>query len=91
MKRFIIFLVLIVACIAGLGFYRGWFHVASDTNDDKRNVTFTADPNKIKDDEKKVVGKVQDLGHEAKDKATAPTEKNKDKTVQSVQRSESKE
>jgi len=78
MKQFAIFVVLVVACIAGVGFYRGWFHVASDTDAAKRNVTFTADPTKIKEDEKKVVDKVQDLGHRVKDKAAAPTDKSKD-------------
>jgi len=81
MKRFVIFLVLVVACIAGLGFYRGWFNVTSDSGDDKRNVTFTADPTKIKEDEKKVVDKVQDLGHRVKDKDAAATNKSKDQTV----------
>jgi hypothetical protein len=33
MKRFVIFLVLVVVCIAGLGFYREWYHVASNTDD----------------------------------------------------------
>ncbi len=91
MKRFMILLVVVVACIAGLGFYRGWFHVGSDANDDKRSVTFTADPNKIKDDEKKVVEEVKDLGHGAKGKAAAPTEKTKDETASTAQPSGSKE
>jgi hypothetical protein len=90
MKRFMI-LVVIVACIAGLGFYRGWFHVGSDANDDKRSVTFTADPNKIKDDEKQVVEKVKDLGHQAKGKAAASTGKTKDETASTAQRPESQE
>jgi hypothetical protein len=81
MKQFAIFVVLVVACIAGVGFYRGWFHVASDTDAAKRNVTFTADPTKIKEDEKKVVDKVQDLGHRVKDKDAAATNKSKDQTV----------
>jgi hypothetical protein len=46
MKRFMIFLVVVAACIAGIGFYRGWFLVASDSGDDKRNVTFSADSSK---------------------------------------------
>lgn len=84
MKQFGIFLV-VVACIAGFGFYRGWFHVASETNDDKRNVTFTADSNKIKDDEKKAVEKVHDLEHRVKDKVAAPTEKTKDQADRTAQ------
>jgi hypothetical protein len=90
MKRFMI-LVVVVACIAGLGFYRGWFQFGSDANDDKRSVTFTADPNKIKDDEKKVVEDVKEVGHQAKGKAAAPTEKSKDETPTTAQRPESSE
>ena len=52
MKRLSIFLIVLVVCIAGVGFYRGWFLVASDKSDDKRNVTFSADPSKMKADEK---------------------------------------
>jgi outer membrane protein OmpA-like peptidoglycan-associated protein len=81
MRRFAIFLVLVASCVAGLGFYRGWFHVDSNADDDKRNVTFTADSTKIKEDEKKVVDKVQDLGHRVKDKAAPPNEKSKDQTA----------
>jgi hypothetical protein len=91
MKRVMIVLIVVVACIAGLGFYRGWFQVGSDANDDKRSVTFTADPDKIKDDEKKVVEKVKDLGHQAKGKAAAPTGKTKDETASTAQRPESPE
>ena len=91
MKRFVIFLVLVMACVVGLGFYRGWFSVASNTDDAKRNVTFTADPTKIREDENKVVEKVQDLGHQAKDKTAAPTEKTKDLTARTVQPSQSQE
>ena len=90
MKRLMI-LVVVVACIAGLGFCRGWFHVGSDANDDKRSVTFTADPNKIKADEKQVVEKVKDFGHEAKGKAAASTEKTKGETTSTAQRPESHE
>ncbi len=90
MKRFMILLVVIVACIAGVGFYRGWFLVASDNSNDKRNVTFSADSSKMKDDEKKVVEKVEDLGHRAKDKA-APTGNAKDQTAGTAQPSEPRE
>jgi hypothetical protein len=85
MKRFMISLVVVAACIAGIGFYRGWFLVASDKSDDKRNVTFSADSSKMKDDEKKVVEKVEDLGHRAKNKVASPTEKTKVPSAASAQ------
>jgi hypothetical protein len=90
MKRFMICLVVVAACIAGVGFYRGWFLVASDKSDDKSNVTFSADSSKMKDDEKTVVEKVEDLGHRAKDKA-APTGNAKDQTAGTAQPSEPRE
>jgi hypothetical protein len=90
MKRFMICLVVVAACIAGVGFYRGWFLIASDKSDDKSNVTFSADSSKMKDDEKKVVEKVEDLGHRAKDKA-APTGNAKDQTAGTAQPAEPRE
>src|SRR4029078_8700829 len=41
--RFRIVLVLIIAGIGGLGWYRGWFHLSSDRGADKSNVTLTVD------------------------------------------------
>ena len=66
MKRFLFVLVLIVAGAIGLAFYLGWFHVASDSADDKSHITITMDKDKIQEDEKKVQQKVQDLGAIAK-------------------------
>jgi hypothetical protein len=91
MKRFMVSLVVVAACIAGIGFYRGWFLVASDSSDDKRNVTFSADSSKMKDDEKKVVEKVEGLGHGAKDKTASPTDKTKVPSAGTSQPPESKE
>jgi hypothetical protein len=91
MKRFAIFVVLVMACIAGLGFYRGWFGVASETDTDKHSVTFTADPTKIKQDENKVVDKVQGMGHRVKEKDAALADKSKDQTPEPAQPSQSRE
>jgi hypothetical protein len=84
MKRFLIGLVLVGVCVAGVGLYRGWFQVTSEAANDQRNVTFSADSNKIKEDEKKVVQEVKDLGNHVKAKSGTPTEKSKDQTVQAV-------
>jgi len=65
--RVLIIFVLILACVAGVGIYRGWFHVTSDRAADKSNVTLTVDKGKIQEDKQKAVGKVQDMGHQAKD------------------------
>ncbi len=85
MKRFLIFLALVVVCIAGVGFYRGWFQVTSETANDQRNVTFSADATKIKADEKKVAQKINGLGNHVKDKSVAPTEKSDEQAAPSAQ------
>jgi hypothetical protein len=61
MIRILFTLVLIVACVGAFGFYRGWFHVASDSNGDKSNVTLTVDKNKIQDDKQAARDKAHDL------------------------------
>jgi uncharacterized protein YlxW (UPF0749 family) len=84
MRRFLIGLVLVVACVAGVGLYRGWFQVTSESAHDQRKVTFSTDRTKIKEDENKVVQEVKSLENRVKDKAATPAEKSKDQTVQTV-------
>src|ERR1700694_5928686 len=81
MKALFVVLVLLVAGIAGLGLYRGWFSFASDSADAKSNITFSVDKEKMHEDEKKVMTKVQGIGHEGKEKAAATGEKSTDGTV----------
>jgi hypothetical protein len=71
--RMLIVLVLILAGVAGLGFYRGWFQMTSDRSADKSNVTVTVDKEKMQEDKQKAVEKVQDLGHK-KDEAVKPAQ-----------------
>jgi len=77
--RFRIVLVLIIAGIVGLGWYRGWFHLSSDRGADKSNVTLTVDKDKMQADKEKAVGKVQDLKHQASDGAAPPAPPAKDR------------
>lgn len=74
MKRLLLVLVLVVAGVLGLGFYRGWFHVASDSADGESNLTFTVDTNKVEEDRKTVQQKAQDLGHSSRDRTGASKE-----------------
>jgi len=78
MRGLLFVCVLLVAGVAGLGFYQGWFHLSTDSADDKSNVTFSVDQDKFKKDEEKAKEKVQELGHQVKEKTTARTEKAKD-------------
>jgi hypothetical protein len=71
--RLVLFL-LIVAGIAGLGYYRGWFNFSSDSNNNKPNITMSVDKDKIREDKDKTVEEVQSLGQRAKDKVTMTTQ-----------------
>lgn len=75
MKGMFIALVLVVAVVVGLGFYRGWWNFASESTDTKVHLNVTVDKDKIQEDKKNALGKVQDFGHQVNDKATVPTEK----------------
>ena len=61
MRRILGTLVLMTACIAAVGFYRGWFQVRSDVTDGTRNVTVTVDKVKIHNDKKAADDKAHDL------------------------------
>jgi hypothetical protein len=75
MKAFLVVVVLLLVGVAGLGFYRGWFQLSSDTDnaDHKVNTTFTVDQDKIREDKERV----QELGHLAKEKTGDPSDQGK--------------
>ena len=79
MKGLFIVLVLLVVGIAGFGFYRGWFSVATENADHKPTVSFSMDQDKFKEDEEKVKDKVHNLGHKAKDTTGDKTDKVQEK------------
>jgi hypothetical protein len=63
MRRLFVVLVLLVAGVAALGFYRGWFDVKYEkAPDGKGQVTATVDNEKIEADKKRAAEKVQGLG-----------------------------
>ncbi len=68
MKRLLVLVVILVACAAGLGFYRGWFQLSTGGSDHEAGVTITVDRDKIRGDEKRVEKSVHELGNK-------PTEK----------------
>lgn len=75
MRAFLFVVVLLLVGIAGLGFYRGWFQLSSDRDnaEHKVNTTFTVDKDKIREDKEKV----QELGHQAKEKTGDAIEQRK--------------
>jgi hypothetical protein len=68
-------LALIVAVVAGLGFYMGWFHFSSGSDGKNTHVTVSMDKGRIQEDKDKAVDKVKDLGERAKDKVETATQK----------------
>ena len=71
--RFLMALLLIVAVVAGLGFYRGWFRASSNSADGKADVTLTVDKDKVKDDARDAKDKVRGAGEGAE--ATVASDK----------------
>jgi hypothetical protein len=64
MKTLMKVLVVLAICVAGLGFYRGWFSLSSrgrDAENNKINVSLTVDPDKMKEDAEKVEEKTAEL------------------------------
>jgi hypothetical protein len=77
MSRFLAVLVLLVAGVIGLGFYRGWFRLSTGSEGQKTNVTITVDQDKIRQDEEKAKEKVHEAGQRVKERTGAGTEKSR--------------
>jgi hypothetical protein len=75
MKALFLVAVVLLVCIAGLGFYRGWFSLATDSTDRKPSATITVDKDKIQKDEQSAKEKVHNLGLGAKEKTGERTDK----------------
>ena len=73
MRTLMFLVVLLVIGIAGLGFYRGWFRLSTDSKDQQPSATVTVDKDKFHEDEQKAKDKVQGLGKRPRRKsATGP-------------------
>lgn len=72
MNRLFAFLIVVVICVAAIGFYQSWFTVtspSSDTESNKVNVSVTVDPDKVKADAEIVKDKAVELGEQAREGA----------------------
>lgn len=78
MKRLFVLVLVLAAGIVGLGFYLGWFQFSTGGTDQKPNITFTTDKDKIQGDIKKAGEEVQKAGQTVKEKIGGGTEKSKD-------------
>lgn len=66
--------ILILVGIAVLGFYRGWFSVATDNTDQRPSATITVDQNKIKEDGNMAKEGVQSFGQTTPEATDDPVE-----------------
>jgi len=82
MKRLLLVLALVVAGGVGLGFYLGWFHIAS--NNDKSNVTLSVDADKFNKDEKAAADSLKGAVRRVEDGVAGTGEKRTVGTVVSV-------
>ncbi len=64
MRRLLLFLVLVVACVAAVGYYRDWFKLSTASDGQSTNINVTVDKNKVKEDEERLVGKIRDQAGE---------------------------
>jgi hypothetical protein len=63
-------LFVLLLCVIGIGFYRGWFALSSnspDAGNGKVNINLTVDPDKARQDAEKVKEKATRLGDRAKE------------------------
>lgn len=82
MNRLFAFLVVLVLCVVGIGFYRSWFTVTSpnsDTESHKVNVSVTVDPDKVKADAEAVKEQALELTGQATEEAHEPVDQASDK------------
>jgi hypothetical protein len=63
MLRFLGFLVVLSAVVAGVGYYRGWFHADSNDTGGHDSVTLTVDKDKVAQDKDSAQQQVQDATH----------------------------
>jgi hypothetical protein len=75
MRRLLLLLVLVVAVVVGVGFYQGWFRLATDQQDGQADISVTVDKDKLEQDKARASQKVQDLGHKNKAATDGGTER----------------
>jgi hypothetical protein len=66
-KRFLFVIVLLVAGVLALGYYREWFKFSSVSSDQSTDIHVTVDKNKVNEDEEKAKEKLKELGGKIRD------------------------
>lgn len=62
-RRLLTVLLVLVCCVIGVGFVRGWFALSSpgDAQSNKFNLNLAVDPDKVKQDASQVKEKTEEL------------------------------
>ena len=82
MNRLFAFLIVLAICVAGVGFYRGWFVVSRqspDVESNKANINMTTDPDKFKADAETVKERAAELTGQATEGAKELVDQARDK------------
>ena len=74
MRKLLGTLVIVVAVIAGFGFYRGWFSISKDDRPEETNVQLTIDKDKIRQDTDEAARLAGELGESVKSRVTEASE-----------------
>jgi hypothetical protein len=77
MKQLLVVLVLVLAGVACLGFYRGWFTASKSDTGHGVNVSVDVNQDKIREDEAKVKEKLHGIGGKAKEEPAAARDPNR--------------
>jgi hypothetical protein len=75
MRILVVVVILLLVSIAGLGAYRGWFLLSTNSTDQKPSATITVDKDKIHADEEMAKDKVQGFGQKMKEQTGGLTDK----------------
>jgi hypothetical protein len=78
MRRLLIVLVLVVAGVAGLGFYQGWWRLSTGETDGNAKIPVSVDREKIEQDKEKAKEKVQEVEQKVKEKVNAANDGSKE-------------
>ncbi len=81
MNRLLLVILLTAACAVGLGFYLAWFHLGSNNDNGKSNVTLSVDTDKFQKDRQTATASVQNVERQIHDKVVGPSEKKTDAAV----------
>ena len=69
MRNFLAFLCVFIIAVAGVGYFRGWYDLSSQSTDAEADFHLKVNKGKVGEDAKKAVDTAKDLGGKAVEKA----------------------